>query len=137
MVGWQAAFASGAFLIGTQIQGAVSLAYDSYNSKAYQGTLMMWAFLCIVFATNIVGGKFLPRLESGLLCYHILGFFGIMIPLVIKAAHKSKDQVFEEFLNGGNFPSQGLSWFVGLSGAAFAFAGGDAAVHVSAECKYS
>ncbi|KAJ5739194.1 hypothetical protein N7533_011978 [Penicillium manginii] len=134
VVGWQAAFASGAFLIGTQIQGAVSLAYDSYNSKAYQGTLMMWAFLCIVFATNIVGGKFLPRLESGLLCYHILGFFGIMIPLVIKAAHKSKDQVFEEFLNGGNFPSQGLSWFVGLSGAAFAFAGGDAAVHMSEEC---
>lgn len=91
----------------------------------------MWAFLCIVFATNMVGGRFLPRLESGLLCFHIVGFFGIMIPLVIKAQHKSEDQVFEEFLNGGSFPNQGLSWFVGLSGAAFAFGGGDAAVHVS------
>jgi hypothetical protein len=79
----------------------------------------------------MVGGRFLPRLESGLLCFHIVGFFGIMIPLVIKAHHKLEDQVFEEFLNGGNFPNQGLSWFVGLSGAAFAFGGGDAAVHVS------
>lgn len=96
----------------------------------------MWAFLCIVFATNMVGGRFLPRLESGLLCFHVVGFFGIMIPLVIKAHPKPKEQVFEEFLNGGSFPSQGLSWFVGLSGATFAFGGGDAAVHVSEEIKF-
>lgn len=91
----------------------------------------MWAFICIVLTTNLVGGKFLPRLESGVLCFHIVGFFGIMIPLVAKAHHRSKEEVFKEFLNGGKFHSQGLSWFVGLSGAAFAFAGGDASVHVS------
>lgn len=91
----------------------------------------MWAFLWIVFMTNMVGGRFLPRLESGLLCFHIVGFFGIIIPLIVKSHHKSGGQVFGEFLNGGEFPTQGLSWFVGLSGAAFAFGGGDAAVHVS------
>lgn len=81
----------------------------------------------------MVGGKFLPRLESGLLCFHIVGFLGIMIPLVVKAEHKAKEQVFKEFNNGGEFPNQGLSWFVGLSGAAYAFGGGDACVHVSIE----
>jgi hypothetical protein len=31
----------------------------------------------------------------------------------------------------GGFPSQGLSFFVGMVGCIFSFAGGDAAVHVS------
>ncbi|KAJ5112667.1 hypothetical protein N7532_000712 [Penicillium argentinense] len=137
VVGWQAAFASGAFLFGTQVQGASALAHEAYDPKAYQGTLLMWAFLCIVLITNMVGGKFLPRLESGLLCFHIVGLFGIIIPLLVRAEHKSKEQVFKEFLNGGEFPTQGLSWFVGLSGAAFAFAGGDASVHsqLAEECS--
>jgi hypothetical protein len=47
------------------------------------------------------------------------------------ADHGSAKEVFTEFLNLGEFPSQGLSFFVGMVGCIFAFAGGDAAVHVS------
>jgi amino acid transporter len=80
---------------------------------------------------NLVGGKFLPRLENLILVVHILGFFGILIPLTYMADHKTKEEVFTQFSNGGGFATDGLSWFVGMTGCVFAFAGGDAAVHVS------
>lgn len=79
---------------------------------------------------NLVGGKLLPRFEVFILVLHILGFFAILIPLVTTADHGRTDQVFTNFLNLGGFPSQGLSFFVGMVGCIFAFAGGDAAVHV-------
>lgn len=61
---------------------------------------------------------------------HILGFFAILIPLTYMADHGNSKEVFTQFLNLGGFPSQGLSFFVGIAGCIFAFAGGDAAVHV-------
>lgn len=131
VIGWQAAFASTAYLSGTEIQGAAILAHKYYNAEAWHGTLIMWASLLLALAVNLVGGKFLPRVENLILIVHILGFFGILIPLISLADHKTKEQVFTEFLNGGNFASQGLSWFVGMTGCVFAFSGGDAAVHVS------
>lgn len=91
----------------------------------------MWASLGVALICNFIGGRFLPRLEGFILIIHILGFFGIIIPLIYMADHKSNHEVFLEFLNGGNFATQGLSWFVGIGGCVFAFAGGDAAVHVS------
>lgn len=80
---------------------------------------------------NIAGGKLLPRIETVLLVVHTLGFFGIMIPLICMSDHKSKEEVFLQFLKNGGFNTQGLSWFVGMTSCAFGFAGGDAAVHVS------
>jgi amino acid transporter len=131
VIGWQAAFASAAYLSGTEIQGVATLAHKTYKAMSYQGTLIMRASIFVALLCNLIGGKFLPRLEGFLLFVHVLGFFGIIIPLTCMADHKSNHEVFLEFLNGGNFATQGLSWFVGISGCVFAFAGGDAAVHVS------
>lgn len=97
----------------------------------------MWASLLLALAVNLVGGKFLPRVENLILVVHILGFFGILIPLISLSDHKTKDEVFMEFFNGGNFASQGLSWFVGMTGCVFAFSGGDAAVHVNDKIQRS
>lgn len=91
----------------------------------------MWAAIALALGINIVGGKLLPRLELVILVIHILGYFAILIPLTYMGDHKTNQEVFKEFVNGG-FSTDGLSWFVGMTGCAFAFAGGDAAVHVSA-----
>jgi hypothetical protein len=45
--------------------------------------------------------------------------------------------VFTDFINQGQWPTQALSVFIGLTGPAFAFAGGDAAVHVGSHVYYS
>ena len=131
MLGWQTAFAASAFLTGSMIQGAVILGHPDYNPQPWHATLICWASLSLALMINLVGGKLLPRAEAVLLVVHIVGFFGILIPLVYMADHNSKEQVFLSFQNGGGFKTRGLSWFVGMTTCAFAFGGGDAAVHVS------
>ncbi|CAG7921999.1 unnamed protein product [Penicillium olsonii] len=133
VIGWQTALAAAAHLAGTEIQGVAILVYDNYDPKAWQGTLIMWASLFVGIAVNLKGGKLLPRLEQGILVLHILGCLAIIIPMTVLADHNSTREVFTEFLNGGEWPTQGLSWFVGLSGCAFSFAGGDSVVHMAEE----
>lgn len=113
------------------IQGAAILANSHYESLPWQGTLIIWALLIVALLVNLVGGKLLPRVEAIILVIHILGFFGVMIPLTYMANRQPTKEVFLEFQNGGDFATQTLSWFVGMTSCAFAFAGGDAAVHVS------
>jgi amino acid transporter len=102
-----------------------------YVSLPWHGTLIVWAALICALLANLAGGKVLPRFETVSLIVHVLGFFGIIIPLTYMSDHKSKDEVFLQFLNSGDFNTQGLSWFVAMSSCAFVFAGGDAVVHVS------
>ena len=65
-----------------------------------------------------------------MLFFHILGFFGILIPLVYLAPHQSAKEVFTTFYNGGDWSTNGLSFFVGLVTAMDAFPGLDAADHI-------
>lgn len=130
VLGWQTALASIAFLTGTAIQGAAVLGNSQYDSLPWQGTLLVWASLACALLANLAGGKVLPRIETITLIVHILGFFGIMIPLAYMSEHRSKEEVFLQLTNNGGFKTQGLSWFVGMTSCAFSLAGGDAAVHV-------
>ncbi|EKV10439.1 GABA permease, putative [Penicillium digitatum PHI26] len=127
---------------GTNLGGAVPL--DIYASAAivheidelpdsWHATLIFWAVVAFSVSINSVGGNVLPRFEGFILILHILGFFAILIPLTYMADHGTPKEVFTKFLNMGEFPSQGLSFFVGMVGCMFAFAGGDAAVHMSEE----
>ncbi|OGE58292.1 hypothetical protein PENARI_c001G12384 [Penicillium arizonense] len=133
VIGWQATFATSCYLVGTLIQGLITLTNSGYNPKNWHGTLLYWAVVVFSVGINSVGGKVLPRFEGMILVLHILGFFAILIPLTYMADHGTAKEVFTDFLNLGGFPSQGLSFFVGTVGCIFAFAGGDAAVHMSEE----
>lgn len=130
VLGWQTALASIAFLTGTAIQGAAILGNNHYDFHPWQGTLLVWASLTCALLANLAGGKVLPRIETITLIVHILGFFGIMIPLAYMSDHRSKEEVFLQLSNNGGFKTQGLAWFVGMTSCAFSLAGGDAAVHV-------
>ncbi|THC91171.1 hypothetical protein EYZ11_009360 [Aspergillus tanneri] len=133
VIGWQATYATSCFLCGTLIQGLIVLTNPSYVPQAWHGTLLFWAVSVFAVAINSVGGKVLPRFEGLILILHILGFFAILIPLTYMADHGTAREVFTEFMNLGGWPTQGLSFFIGLVGCVFAFAGGDAAVHMSEE----
>lgn len=77
-----------------------------------------------------------------MLVVHVLGFFAILIPLVyvspplgnsissgetellqMAPQKASAHDVFTVFSNGGAWPSQGLSFFVGLIGTVYAMFG--------------
>lgn len=130
VVGWQASFATGCFLIGTIIQGLIILTQPSYVPKAWHSTMLYWAILVFCLAINVVGGSLLPKFEGLILVLHILGFFAVLIPLVYLSDHGTTADVFTTWANEGGWETQGVSFFVGLIGTVFAFAGGDAAVHV-------
>lgn len=121
--GWQGFVASGGYLTGTMIQGLIALTVPSYVPKGWQGTLLYWATIAFAVFINTIVGSLLPKFEGFILILHILGFFAILIPLVILGPHDTASDVFTTWLNEGGWSTQTLSFFVGLLGNVFAFLG--------------
>lgn len=122
--GWQGSVASSAFLTGTMIQGMIAMNHlDTYVVEAYQGTLLFWAIMLFAVFINAIVSSALPKFEGLILVLHVLGFFAILIPMVSLGYHGDASQVFSEFKNNGGWPTQGLSFMVGLIGNVFAFVG--------------
>ncbi|KAK8128859.1 hypothetical protein PG984_009967 [Apiospora sp. TS-2023a] len=135
IAGWQATVASGLLLNGTLIQGIILLTHPGYsdNMQIWHGTLLSWAVALLSFAINASIGSVLAKFEIVVLFLHILGFFAVLIPIVVLGDHASAKDVFNTFLNVGGWQTQGLSFSIGISGCVFAFLGSDAAVHLSEE----
>ena len=72
---------------------------------------------------NTYLARILPRIESLMLIIHVLGFFGVLIPLVYLSPHKSAHEVFTTFQNLGGWKTDGLSFFVGFTTAMTCFLG--------------
>lgn len=94
-----------------------------YTPKLWHGTLLCYGVLLVYVFVNTLAGTKLPRIEIVLLVVYVLSFFGIVVPLVYLAPHGNAHDVFATFVNGGGWSTQGVSFFVGLSGNAFAFLG--------------
>ena len=122
-IAWIATLATGGFITGTTIQGLIVLNYPNYNYLPVHGTLLTWAVLLVAVFVNTVVGSLLPKIEGVILVLHVLGFFAIMIPLVYSAPHSTASAVFTTFLNEGMWPTQGISFCVGIIGAVASFVG--------------
>ena len=112
-----------AYVAGTLVQGLLILNYPSYNYQRWHGTLLFYAVIGFSLFVNTYLGRLLPQIESAALFFHILGFFGILIPLVYLAPHQSAEEVFTTFLNLGDWNTTALSFFVGLITALVSFPG--------------
>ena len=95
----------------------------SYTPHRWHATLLLYGALALSIFTTTVIGTALPKIESMLLVVYVLGFFGVLVPLVYLGPHANAHEVFTTFLNGGGWSTKGLSFFVGISGNAFAFLG--------------
>ncbi|KAF2178040.1 amino acid transporter [Zopfia rhizophila CBS 207.26] len=133
--GWQAVAASAAYLIATIIQGIAALTHPEYALKAWHGLLICWTLVAFSVLINSTGGRILARFEGLVLILHLVGFFAVLIPLVYFGHHSSPSFVFTTFLNGGDWSTQTLSFFVGLPASVFALIGADSAVHMSEEIQ--
>ncbi len=135
VLGWQATIASASYLTGTSIQGVIILTSPTYNPQSWHGTLLTWAVVTLGLGINTLVSSVLAKIEALILILHVVGFVAILIPLVYLAPHTSPEQVLTVFMNSGGWPTQGLSFFVGLVGIVFAFIGTDGAIHMSEEVK--
>lgn len=115
--------AATAYVSGILVQGLLILNYPDYNFQRWHGTLLLYAALAFALFINTVFNRLLPSIESLMLLFHILGFFGFLIPLVYLSPHQPAKEVFTHFLNLGEWNTQGLSFFVGLITVAGSFPG--------------
>jgi choline transport protein len=105
----------------------------SFHREGWHGTLLLWAMLLLCVFINVFISGALPTIEIFVLVLHVLGFFGILVPLIyLSGTHNSAKQVFTTFSNSGKWPTHTLAFLVGLQGNALAFVGTDSVVHVCA-----
>ncbi|CAN9135197.1 unnamed protein product [Alternaria alternata] len=138
VVGWIAALTSVCYFVADLILQLVSLndLDRTYTREGWHGTLLLWAILLLCVFINVFISGALPTIEVVVLIIHVLGFFGILVPLVyLTPIHNSAKQIFTTFHNEGAWNTQTLAFFVGLQGNALAFVGTDSVVHMSEEVK--
>ena len=97
--------------------------------------MLYWAVILVGVIINTVISSWLPKFEGLILILHILGFFAVIFPLVILGPHASPSEVFGTFINGGNWPTNGLSFFIGLLGNVYAFFAANCAIHMAEEIQ--
>lgn len=121
--GWQGTVASGCFILGSMIQGLISTTVPSYEPQPYQTVLLYWAVILFCVLINSVGTGLLAKFEGTALVVHVAGFIAIFAALFALGVHTDATTVFTSWNNGGNWPTQGLSFFIGAMGNVFAFVG--------------
>ena len=117
---WQAGQASGPFLVGTLIQGILTVNDPSYNPQNWQGTLFVFAVVLVIFILNIWGNDLMPFINNVLLVGHIFGWLAIIVVLWILSPRNPSKVVFTQFTNEGGWSTMGLSLMVGQISAIYA-----------------
>ncbi|KAI0023721.1 amino acid transporter-like protein [Xylariomycetidae sp. FL0641] len=137
LTGWQALLASGMFLTGNLLQSIIILTHPEYaeTRQTWHAILMAYAILILIYGINTSFNSLFAKFEGFAFIIHILGFFGIMLPLVFLSEKATNEQVFETFTNMGGWPSQGLAFCIGVMGTVFSFLGGDGAIHMAEETR--
>ena len=135
VIGWQAITCTTLYLAATMIQGLLIQHDSSYTPQRWHATLIGYAVLAFSLFINTYLATHLPKIESVVLLLHVFGFFFVLIPLVYFGPHGDPSTVFEQFLNEGHWPTQALSFFIGLTTSMIAFVGLDAAAHMAEEIE--
>lgn len=112
VLGWQIAVISVVFQAGVQIQGLLVLNYESYVFERWHGTLLIIAVISFAVVFNTLFAKQLPKMEVLLLVFHVAGFFGVLVPLLVFSEKSSSKEVWTQFFNSG-WNSDGTSTLVG------------------------
>ncbi|KAI9655954.1 MAG: hypothetical protein M1821_005015 [Bathelium mastoideum] len=134
-IAWQAATCATLYLTSTMIEGLLIQNDANYVLQRWHGTLIGYAVLAFSLLVNTYLATQLPKIESMVLLLRIFGFFFVLIPLVYFGPHGNPSFVFGTFLNEGAWPTQGLSFFIGLTTSMIAFVGLDAAAHMAEEIE--
>ncbi|KAK3169735.1 hypothetical protein OEA41_009119 [Lepraria neglecta] len=133
--GWQGSVVGLSFLAGTIIQGLIALNHESYVPQRWHGTLLVIAVVtfCIIFNTSLA--KKLPLVEGFILLVHVIGLFAIVVPLWVLSPRNDARTALLTFSNGGNWPTMGVAFMIGLLTSLGSMMGFDCAVHMSEEVK--
>ncbi|KYK58763.1 amino acid transporter [Drechmeria coniospora] len=135
-VSWQSIVALDAFLIGSIIQGLITLNNTAYSPERWQGTLFVFVSVVGVALFNVFAAKHLPLAEGAFVTLYILAFFPVIITLLVLAPKQSASTVFTQFTdNGAGWPSISLTVMVGQVSSMFVVLGSDSVAHMAEEIR--
>ena len=128
--GWQGSVVGLSFLAGTIIQGLITLNNPNYSPQPWHGTLLVIAVVAFAIIFNTSLAKKLPLVEGIILLIHVVGVFAIVIPLLVLAPRNDSRTALLHFNNGGNWPTMGVAFMVGLLTSLGSMLGFDCSVHM-------
>ncbi|KAI4767608.1 amino acid transporter-like protein [Aureobasidium sp. EXF-3400] len=135
--GWQVYLSGVCFMVGGIIQGLIALNVEAYIPQAWHCTLLTIAVVAFSIIFNTVLAGYLPSIEALVLILHVLGFFGIAVPLWVLAPISHPRDVLLNFTNNGGWSSDRISAMVGLYYPLCVLVGYDCSVHMAEEIKDS
>jgi hypothetical protein len=94
--------------------GIISLNHPAYIPHRWQGSLVIMATGLISFSISTFLAQKLPLIEGLVLVLYILGFFAILIPLLVLGEPVSPAEVFGSVQDRGGWNSLGLSCLIGI-----------------------
>lgn len=125
----------GIFLVGSLIQTMILVNDENYAFPSWQGTLLAFGAMGFAYVGNVYGNKIMPYWQNAVMCIHILGYLGYIVPIWCNAPRATHQQVWSSWQNEGGWSSIGLAVMVGqLSGIGLQ-CGIDTAAHMSEEVK--
>lgn len=112
------------------IQALAVFNNPDYVPERWHATLIMIGFSFLACMGNTFGKKLLPAWETLAGLFHVLFFFIVCISILATSEKADNDAVWRTFINGGGWPSDGISFCLGFVTPAFALAGIDTVVHM-------
>lgn len=134
-LGWLSSVASSTFIVTTQIEAMINVTNPDYAFERWQYTLIMIAFTVITIFFNTWGAPVLPSLETFCLFGHVIGFFVIMIPLVVLCPKNSASDVFLDFQDTSGYNNMGAAYLISQVYVMYCNLGSDSVVHISEEVE--
>lgn len=134
-LGWLASTAGSTQALAFQIEAMVQVYKPDFFCTGWQTTLIMWAFNIITIGFNTWGSSFMPALEIGSLIMHAVGFFIVLIPILVLTPKNSAEEVFTHWENNSGWGSMGTAFMLSQITILYCSLGSDSVVHISEEVE--
>ena len=135
--GWQSAITAIGSIVAGAIQGLIALKNPDYGWERWHTTLLTIAVVSFCVFINVFVARRLPLVESFLALVHFAGLFIVIIVLWTLAPRNNTHDAFLQFSNMGGYPTDGLSFMVGLLPLTLCLLGFDSQVHMAEETEDS
>ncbi|EJP66294.1 GABA permease [Beauveria bassiana ARSEF 2860] len=134
-IAWQAGNALGLFVVGTLIQGIITLNKPDYVGEYWHGTLLVIAIACTTVSANIFGSSIIPHTQNAIFAISLLAFVAFLVPIWVNAPMAESKDVWGHWEDKGGWGKLGLSVMIGQLPAIAAFQSIDTATHMSEEVR--
>ncbi|KAK5137655.1 hypothetical protein LTR08_007950 [Meristemomyces frigidus] len=132
---WLCGVASGMFLSGQMVQGAMLLHNENFDAQPYQVWLLVLAFCFGGFLLNTVGAKHLALVEVIVAAFFVMGYAANIIVFWVMSPKNSASEVFGTFTNGDGWSNFGYGILTAQTAALYLIIGSDGAAHMAEEIQ--